>query len=517
MKTRIFAALLLAVVLRMQAKERWLHDIDAQGGEKLSAWSAPQSWGGTLSKVNDGYDGKSSPELRATKVKNRFLGRAYRGLSGSTPAWGRKFEYTILARGKGEFQLGMVAFGARDAAASYNNLMPLEEKFTLSPEQWLECKVTMINTDAPLWRFAVLVSIHGEDSYVQLGPDKLQWLEPQYPIKAVPSHVITFPGNSPEITFHAPEKIDVLQAFDGITRKVLSGENGVFPLQAADGIAPLGEKDPGTWIAGTGRVGVWNPVDGAAADVFISRVSRQEWEEVSKMAAKIKLQKPMRILYLGDSLSDYDRGRNYTDKVNYWLNLHNPGMASFRNAGVGGDTIASLYNRLSGGKDTWRNYMYADLFEEAYDLIFIFLGHNDTRRHFRPDGTSYQPVEPDKQRQFLTATLEFLRAKTSARMILITPSSSDYQQCLSAAEPAKQKGLPYVVFGIPERLESYIEVMREIAPRFNAELLDLYSPMKNLPEKANCFTKPDGVHLSATGNHFIAAQIIAYLSQGILQ
>lgn len=506
----IWAFLILAFAFAVHGEERWLHDID-NGGEKLGAWSVPAPWGGTLTTVKDGYGGNPSPEIRTTKYQNRFLGRGFRRISDSTPVWGRKFEYSILVRGKGEFEVGTVAIGARDAVP-YNSLTPLK-KFSLSPDKWLECKTEIINTDPALWQFGVLAIVSGEDSYVQLGPDKLQWIEPKHVITAVPSHVVTYPGVSPEVAFRYPGGADTLQGFDGKTKKVLQSSNGEFLLKAADGIAPLGEKDPATWIPGTGRIGVWDPAEGAAANVFISRIPKKEWEEIDGNAQKIKLARPLRILYLGDSLSDYDRGRNYTDKVDYWLNLHNPGQASFRNAGVGGDTIESLYNRLTGGKYTWRQYMYEGLFGQPYDYIFIFLGHNDTRRHYSPKTGSYQPVEPDKQQKMLSATIEFLRSKTPAKIVLITPASSDYPQCLKAAEPAKKAGQPYVIFGEPERLDKYCEVLRGAASEFKVGLLDLYTPMKTLPEKETCFTKPDGVHLTSRGNNYIAARIIEYLAK----
>ena len=49
------------------------------------------------------------------------------------------------------------------------------------------------------------------------------------------------------------------------------------------------------------------------------------------LARHAKIDAPTSILYLGDSLTDFDRGSNHVDKLQLYLNKYNPGKVTIRN------------------------------------------------------------------------------------------------------------------------------------------------------------------------------------------
>ena len=65
-----------------------------------------------------------------------------------------------------------------------------------------------------------------------------------------------------------------------------------------------------------------------------------------EIAGRIKLNQPVSVLFLGDSLSDFYRGYNYIDRIGFWVGKYNPGKFTFRNAGVGGDFCKRMLDRL---------------------------------------------------------------------------------------------------------------------------------------------------------------------------
>ena len=82
-------------------------------------------------------------------------------------------------------------------------------------------------------------------------------------------------------------------------------------------------------------------------------MKNDEYDKFDAAARKIKAGKTFRSLIIGDSLSDYYRGRNYVNKLTFWLNKYNPGKFSFRNAGVAGDLLPRVKQRIlavNGGK-----------------------------------------------------------------------------------------------------------------------------------------------------------------------
>lgn len=253
-----------------------------------------------------------------------------------------------------------------------------------------------------------------------------------------------------------------------------------------------------------------------AAEVCIETIPPAEWQRNAEMAKRIKLDKNLRILFLGDSLSDFSRGENFADKLNFWLNLYNPGKASFRNAGIGGDYITRMWQRMEGidgPQKALRQEMYAGLESEKPDLVFIFLGHNDTKTN-STDGHTTPTVTPEVQEKTYRDMIAFIQKRIGGKIILVSSSSSNYELCMINAEKREKAipGKPCSRFGEPKHMEAFNDVLKKLADELKLAYIDVYEPMKSQVDKALLLSPQDGVHLSEKGHGFIAAEFLKYMA-----
>ena len=269
---------------------------------------------------------------------------------------------------------------------------------------------------------------------------------------------------------------------------------------------------PGAWfVPQAGHSGFASAL-GAAAHVDVTFVHQR------KLTARWTGQgrcpdKPLQILYLGDSLTDFDRGMNYCDKVDFWLNQAFPGLASFHNAGVGGDYITRMEDRMYG-RPAHRKEMYDGLWNEKYDLVFIFLGHNDTKTTAKSE-LKVPVVPPEAQDESFRKVVAQIRQHSQAPIVFISGASMVEEICRRNYEKVLPTRPNSSLFGLPEHVEAFNDVLQKLGKELGIAYLDVYAPMKNHPDKPSLFYPTDGVHLSTAGHAFVADAILAALASGI--
>lgn len=237
--------------------------------------------------------------------------------------------------------------------------------------------------------------------------------------------------------------------------------------------------------------------------------------EFARVAARVAVDKPLSILWLGDSLTDYDRGSNHVDTVAEYLEKAHPGKVACWNYAKGGDCIRYIIQRMDGkGKGEWLA-RYADLWDRPYDWAIVFLGHNDTKTDLRTDFK--EPYTPRRQQhEMYDELIRRLRAHGVGRIILLSSTSSNYDVCSywtnHRLERAKAAGKGLSRFGEPAQMEAFNAALREIAARNGVEYLDIYGEMKDLPYKARMVRGTDGVHLTKRGHDYVALKELAYFA-----
>lgn len=228
--------------------------------------------------------------------------------------------------------------------------------------------------------------------------------------------------------------------------------------------------------------------------------------------------KPVRVLYLGDSLSDFDRGSNQVDRLQAKLDAVCPRMVSIYNYSIRGDYIDRLLDRIAGKKGTYALDRFNGIWGRQYDWAFVFLGHNDTRatstKNFEVPLVPLDAVAPGFEK-----LVDILREKGIGRVIFVSPSSTNFEKCSANAEKQLAaikagkggKSKAAVRFGDPKHMEAFADAVRRVAAAKGCEYFDIYTEMKALPDKASYLNPNDGVHLSAKGHEYIAQRTFEYL------
>ncbi|MBQ9503176.1 MAG: SGNH/GDSL hydrolase family protein [Lentisphaeria bacterium] len=250
----------------------------------------------------------------------------------------------------------------------------------------------------------------------------------------------------------------------------------------------------------------FHPLSGATARAFVDRGDPAPFDAAAK---DIKIDKPVSILYLGDSLTFFDLGRNHADKVGYFLNKYNPGKVKIWNYACGGDYIQRVLMRLHGKGFRPGENRHHDLWARKYDWAVVFLGHNDTKAS---SANQYKVplMVPAKQKELYTQLISELRQKGIGRIILFSSTSSNFDVCKKIAEKTARV---HNRFGDPVHMEAFNRVLQTLARENGLEYLDLYTEMKAMPDKAALTRPQDGVHLTDRGHDYVALKTLRFLKE----
>lgn len=210
------------------------------------------------------------------------------------------------------------------------------------------------------------------------------------------------------------------------------------------------------------------------------------------------------LLFIGDSLSDYDRGRNYISTAGCFL----PTAYSIRNCGVGGDTLLRIWQRLQGKKTT-RNYMYDRIFDPKPDTVFIFAGANDSKI-MSATGKTYLPE--NQQPELWENIITHIKKQTGAKIVLITSPDSylPYQKALNL--PLKAQKFAHSFFGLPDSHDRFNARLRAIAAKYKLDVIDFAAVVRAHHDPQTLYVQDDGVHMSLKGHQLLAGEILRYLA-----
>ena len=229
--------------------------------------------------------------------------------------------------------------------------------------------------------------------------------------------------------------------------------------------------------------------------------------QMQQAAAKVKASAPIDILYIGDSLTDFYRGGNHVDIVNYFLKKNGSGV-TFHNYACRGDSIVRVVNRFNQAPKVPFPKHYKGLWDRKYDAAFVLLGANDSVLRLESGKMAVPPEDVEKKYREL---FEIFKKHGIRKVVLVSPASSNYPACRVNGKKriaAKKGGL----FGVPENIEAFAAVMKKLSDEYQFPYLDIYTPMKAMPEKASLFNPGDGVHLTPAGHEFVALKELEFLA-----
>jgi lysophospholipase L1-like esterase len=206
-------------------------------------------------------------------------------------------------------------------------------------------------------------------------------------------------------------------------------------------------------------------------------------------------EKSSKILFIGDSISDYDRarpvgeglfnawGRSYVADVGSLIGCMYPEEhLRIVNMGIGGNQCRDLEAR-------WQT----DVFDQNPDYVSILIGINDVWRQFDSPLLTEQHVSPEEYRANYEKLIEQTLPITKG-MILMSPY---------VMEPNKNDAMR-------ARMDEYTAIVKELAEKYNLIYVDLQTAWDKLFEHMHPMNIAwDRIHPNQIGAMYIAKQFLA--------
>ena len=425
----------------------------------------------------------------------------------------RQYRLSVKARGEGKIGLG--AFGFPDRYSPLRQTVS-SHSFQLKPE-WQTYHIQFTMPDENMY-LSVFLQTEGWLGHADIRNPLLDEILREAKIEVTAGDFI-FSRNEPPllhvISEHTPVKL-VLYGPAGVPPGP-GGEYGgsdawidhfiqsyavtVIPRQPTT----VTLKIPPEAREGFYRVVAVDPATGQSAETAFSLLSEVATSEIQTLAAKISLPKDARIVFVGDSLTDLFRGRNYVDLVRRAISSRGGNAIQVFNAGVGGNNIKQIAARLSH-----------DVLQLKPTHVFLFEGANDCKRTHTPThglSTKWAVPKESYETTYLQV-LETLRT-SGCQVIVMTMAPGDQRIIDPIRERAKIFGLTKNFFCIPEDTAQTVAIQKRLAEKLHLPVIDTNARLQELLDKGKgppFLHVDDGVHLSEYGNLEVATAVLQYLS-----
>ncbi len=245
---------------------------------------------------------------------------------------------------------------------------------------------------------------------------------------------------------------------------------------------------------------------GQAATAFFCIYPETTVKELRGLADEIWLPEGTRIVFLGDSLTDFYRGRNYVDLVTRALARRNAQTATVINAGKAANTIEHIEARLT-----------RDVVEQKPTHVFLFEGANDSKRHYEPTtglGTKWAYPYEEYPKTY-RAVVERIQKECGCKPVLMTTAPGDQRILEPFRKRAETYGQAINYYCLPESVAQAVKTQRKIAQSLGLPVIDVNAHFLAWMDTngAQYLHVDDGVHISEEGNLQVALLVLRYLAQ----
>lgn len=464
----------------------------------IGSWISPDYWGGKLTRITE--NNRKYLELTATAKGNQIFARAHGYCKMIRFYPDMMIRIKVRVKGQGKFNTGILLYPMDNGnPAGYLR----SKELTLSGEfQDLE---TTLKLEQCHSKILPIMEINGEGKAIVESFIMDAVAMPGNEIKAVSSfQIVKSADQAKELKF------SVNTTGNKFFISEINGKNAV--TRSGNGSGEVTVK-PQNLLPGMNEIIV--SANGVSATIYIEISNEYDIDET--VAREIKFDRNIKCLFLGDSLTEFYPGQNYFARLEFWMNKFNPGKVTPVNAGVGGDFITRVEQRLNaeltGRGAAYRQNMYKDIFKNRYDYIFIWLGHNDTvTSRISKHGKFARPqITPDVQERSYRAVLKKLRElNPDAKIILISPSPSDVKKFENYDKRFNPQTQIHM-FGKPEFVAAFDAVNRKLVKEFDLGYIEMTAAMSSQTDISKLYVE-DGVHLSPAGGRIAAREILRFLA-----
>lgn len=470
------------------------HFENSRGG-----WFSILKSGVKLERVSgDTHNGEFAMRFESQAKNSRIL-----TICNRDDLFGRQVRFSFWAKGKGNFKPILYCY-YRDAGNKIKIIIKSSEKHEVLNDEYRQYSTPFDLSGLAAFQIAPGMEFDGE--FILFDDVVLEFItDPSKMIKAEQNYVaLNQAGEFGPLKFKTSGD-EPVTAFAGMSGGFMTLES----LSISNGYAVFPKKN--IEIPKNNLLQVTAVNGGNFARTYIENMSSEEYTDLDHFSRNIRFAGRQRILLLGDSLTDFDRGRNWGDQLEFWLNRHCAGQAEIDNRAVGGDTILRVEARLKQKKQ-YRQEMYNGIFDHKPDIAMVLLGHNDTRSMSK-DNFAAPLISPEQQEKSTREVIAILRrANPQCRILLLSSVSSDYETTSANARKNLEQGKLAIRFGDPEKQQKFNEIFKKLAGELDCEYVDVYTPSSAYKPKHELFRPGDGVHLSPTGFRFLTGEVLKHLA-----
>ena len=466
--------------------------------------SSSRGWvaqGGKIAVVQgdrEAHSGSGAIRVLAAQQGKQFFGRL-----SSSKRWevvpGARYVVSAWVKGQGQATVGVYEYAVQDRSPRFRQRVATPSPLTLSADWQMLTLVYRPADDSVTVAFYAMVS--GEEGKMLVDDVAIMPCpEPQVDVSLGRVPAMAAAGTALRLpltvrgSVTSPELSLALRREDGadVARQTLPQSDFSKPVTL-----PLPEQPVGYAL-----LSAVEKTSGALATAQVDICLKDVCDACQAAAEQIKLQGPCHLVFVGDSLTAFFAGHNYVDKVRWWLQDRLGETVRVTNAGVGGDTITRVKDRLE--KDVLS-------LQPPPTHVFIFLGHNDSKLKSTSEYREavVTPADFDHDYREVVRTIQ---ERLKAKVTIVSASSSVYEITKATAAEASKRGRSHNLFGKPEALEQFNVIARKVAADLGADYLDVYEPFRTHPQKPTLFT-PDGVHINEQGNRLLTLELLKYLSR----
>ncbi len=210
-----------------------------------------------------------------------------------------------------------------------------------------------------------------------------------------------------------------------------------------------------------------------------------------------------KINFLGDSITE-GHGTSSKDKIYLNLIKEKYNLSCARNYGISGTRIARQTNPSAEPRFDLDFCRRADEMEDDADVVVVFGGTNDYGHGDAPLGTFDDRCDNTFYGACHVLFEKLIKKYPEAEIVVMTP--------LHRVDENNMRGDCEKAYNVA-KLETYVDIIKEVAKYYALPVLDLYSVSGIQPNVEFIKEKyaPDGLHPNDDGHVKIAKRLAAFL------
>lgn len=332
--------------------------MDGTAQQIAKYWRTVRKESDNLTVVTDRshiYSGNAAVRLTTGETDRALLYQHWTRL-GVTP--GGRYRVSFQAKGKGTIAACHAAVDADSGRGlSADSLIAGPSKVELK-DSWrlISADVIINNPNAAL--LSCGIELQGRNAVAFIDELNIYRIwDPNWRLEVTPAHPMIPVGGTTQVRLQLSHR-GTPQGEQEILLNAALAKTPQSSLKTDDtGVAlfQFAGKSPGLFSFSVAHL-----ASGQLVAFHVDVLEQEVYRQFEAVSAKVALKTPAHLLFIGDSITDMQRGHNYVDKVGFWLHRQFGSKVTLKNAGIGGDDITRVWGRMNGNMSQYERERYPE-------------------------------------------------------------------------------------------------------------------------------------------------------------